>query len=67
VQNDCRPYCAAGHFHRYPVRIRFDKVERTEKGVLFSRWTATFPGRNPMGQRVESDPDFLPSSLVVLS
>jgi hypothetical protein len=21
VQNDCIPYCAAGHFHRYPVLV----------------------------------------------
>ena len=66
VQNDCTPYCAAGHFHSYPVRLRFDRVKRTDKGRLFSRWTATFPGRAPLGRHVESDPDFLPSTVRVL-
>ncbi|MFI9625933.1 hypothetical protein [Streptomyces sp. NPDC052042] len=23
--NDCRPYCAAGTFHTYPVRVRLDR------------------------------------------
>lgn len=67
VQNDCRPYCAAGHFHSYRAQLRFDRVKRTDKGPLFSRWTARFPGRTPTGQRVESDPDFLPTSLTILS
>ena len=66
VQNDCKPYCAAGHFHSFAARIRFDRPKRTAKGTLFSRWTATFPGRTPLGRHVESDPDFLPYSLAVL-
>jgi hypothetical protein len=26
--NDCIPYCAAGRFHSYPVKIRLDRVRR---------------------------------------
>ncbi len=24
--NDCVPYCAAGHFHSYPVTVRLDRL-----------------------------------------
>jgi hypothetical protein len=24
-QNDCKPYCAGGHFHAYPISIRLSK------------------------------------------
>ena len=66
VQNDCTPYCAAGHFHSYPVRLRFDRPKRTSLGELFSGWSATFPHRTPQGSHVESEPNYLPKSLPIL-
>lgn len=65
VQNDCTPYCAAGHFHSYPVRLRFDRPERTSAGLLFTRWTATFPGRSPLGRHVVTQADYLPTTVTV--
>lgn len=35
--NDCDPYCAAGHFHAYPVRIRLSRVWATEGHRVFHR------------------------------
>ncbi|MEV6123345.1 MULTISPECIES: hypothetical protein [unclassified Streptomyces] len=31
VVNDCVPYCAAGTFHSYPVRVRLDQPRPWEK------------------------------------
>lgn len=31
VLNDCRPYCAAGTFHSYPVAVRLDRPEPWQK------------------------------------
>ncbi|MET9581870.1 hypothetical protein ABZY10_01875 [Streptomyces sp. NPDC006539] len=31
VLNDCRPYCAAGKFHSYPVAVRLDRPEPWQK------------------------------------
>jgi hypothetical protein len=25
-QNDCKPYCAAGHFHTFPLTVRLSRV-----------------------------------------
>ena len=43
--NDCKPYCAAGHFHTYPVAVSLDAVARCgSRGELqFTRLTWTFP------------------------
>jgi hypothetical protein len=47
--NDCQPYCAAGHFHNYPVDIRLsgrDLVARNEP-FAYTRITLTYPGARP--------------------
>lgn len=31
VLNDCRPYCAAGKFHSYPVAVRLDRPKQWQK------------------------------------
>jgi hypothetical protein len=31
VVNDCRPFCAAGTFHSYPVTVRLDRSEPLKK------------------------------------
>ncbi|WP_406385822.1 hypothetical protein [Streptomyces sp. NBC_01618] len=29
--NDCQPYCAAGKFHTYPVKVRLDRPQSWQK------------------------------------
>ncbi|MBZ9640743.1 hypothetical protein [Streptomyces sp. PSKA30] len=48
--NDCRPYCAAGRFHSYPVVVRLDDPQPWEKQPelqRYSRMTLTYPGDRP--------------------
>jgi hypothetical protein len=49
VQNDCIPYCAAGHFHKYPViAVLWRPVGYGHShGVRFSELTMMFPGARP--------------------
>jgi hypothetical protein len=47
-QNDCNPYCAAGHFHTYPISIRLsDPVTcgggQREFARISWRWTTPIP------------------------
>jgi hypothetical protein len=47
-QNDCKPYCAAGHFHTYPLDVRLSRPVRCVRGrTEFSRWAWTFTGARP--------------------
>ena len=51
-QNDCTPYCAAGHFHTYKLRVRLSRPVDCVKGRReFSRlawwFTATKPAHVP--------------------
>ncbi len=50
-QNDCTPYCAAGHFHTYRLALRLDEVARcgSRKELQFTRVTWTFPGAKSAG------------------
>jgi hypothetical protein len=52
-QNDCTPFCAAGHFHAYPsVSIRLGRPETCRGGRrLFTRVTYRFPREKPPGQK----------------
>jgi len=49
--NDCTPYCAAGHFHVYPVAVRLDlaRVCGARPVREFTRLSWSFPGRRPAG------------------
>ncbi|MEU0375666.1 hypothetical protein ABZ070_37455 [Streptomyces sp. NPDC006283] len=50
VVNDCKPYCAAGKFHSYPVNVRFERPERWEKNPDQQRYGQlhlSFPGSRP--------------------
>ncbi|KUL36814.1 hypothetical protein ADL22_23175 [Streptomyces sp. NRRL F-4489] len=50
--NDCRPYCAAGHFHGYPVRVRFDTPQRRTGHTgqwRYTRVTLIYPANRPSG------------------
>jgi hypothetical protein len=31
-RNDCKPYCAAGHFHAFPLTIRLSRVVACVRG-----------------------------------
>jgi hypothetical protein len=47
VQNDCVPYCAAGHFHRYPVLIILWANARYGSGQRYTEITEILPGARP--------------------
>ncbi len=49
--NDCKPYCAAGHFHTYPVTIRLSHVETCGTSrQMFARIEWVFPAAKPSDQ-----------------
>ncbi|MER6185796.1 hypothetical protein [Streptomyces sp. NPDC001652] len=37
--NDCKPYCAAGHFHAYPVTVRLDHPQPWKKRPQLSHYS----------------------------
>ncbi|MFF7048088.1 hypothetical protein ACFY94_06895 [Streptomyces griseorubiginosus] len=48
--NDCKPYCAAGHFHAYRVTVRLDRSRPWKKQPQvshYSRITLTYPAARP--------------------
>lgn len=46
--NDCRPYCAAGKFHTYPVAVRLSRPEICHGSVReFTRLTVQFVAVKP--------------------
>ncbi|AEW99290.1 hypothetical protein [Streptantibioticus cattleyicolor] len=50
--NDCRPYCAAGHFHGYRATVRLDhpKAWPGHPGRWhFTRLTVHYPANHPAG------------------
>ncbi|MEU3346471.1 hypothetical protein ABZ723_16090 [Streptomyces sp. NPDC006700] len=58
--NDCKPYCAAGRFHDYPVIVRLDSPAPWKKRPElrhFTRLSLEFPAARPEGAaRVETYP-----------
>jgi hypothetical protein len=49
-QNDCKPYCAAGHFHTYRLSVRLSRPVTCVKGRReFSRIAWRFTGTKPAG------------------
>jgi hypothetical protein len=50
-ENDCVPYCAAGHFHSYPVVVHASKPRRQNcEGrvrYVYQRLRITYSGRRP--------------------
>jgi hypothetical protein len=48
-QNDCTPYCAAGHFHAYRVSVRLDRARTCGTRRLFelTRVSWAFVGAKP--------------------
>ncbi|WP_225823695.1 hypothetical protein [Streptomyces naphthomycinicus] len=50
--NDCKPYCAAGTFHAYPVTVRLVGAKTWTKHPEFQRFSQlslTYPGARPDG------------------
>jgi hypothetical protein len=47
VQNDCKPYCAAGHFHRYPVLVILWANKPYGSGQRYTEITEILPGARP--------------------
>ncbi len=48
VENDCVPFCAAGHFHRYPVDAVFWGSAAAGPGSQrYTKVTLLYPGARP--------------------
>jgi len=48
--NDCNPYCAAGHFHSYPVKVVLSQAAVCpDKHDDYREATVTFTGSRPSG------------------
>jgi hypothetical protein len=48
--NDCTPYCAAGHFHTYPVTATASKIRTCLTGGLqYTLLVLRYPGKRPPG------------------
>lgn len=46
--NDCKPYCAAGHFHAYAISLRLTRPRTCAHGRReFTRFTYRFPASKP--------------------
>ncbi|MFI9648275.1 hypothetical protein ACIHAA_18510 [Streptomyces sp. NPDC052040] len=60
VVNDCKPYCAAGKFHSYPVIVRLDRAQPWTKHPQLKQFTQlslVYTGARPEGSnRVVSYP-----------
>lgn len=53
--NDCKPYCAAGHFRDYRAVIVADGAERCGSVTAYRRVTVAFVGRSPYPNAKVSD------------
>jgi hypothetical protein len=47
VVNDCKPSCAAGHFHRYPARFLLTRARADHHHVVFHHVSTHFAGKRP--------------------
>jgi hypothetical protein len=47
--NDCKPYCAAGHFHSYRVSVTADRLARCGSAHIYTRLTVIYAGARPAG------------------
>jgi len=47
--NDCVPYCAAGRFHSYPVRLRASRRADCSNGRAYRRLQIIFTQTRPAG------------------
>lgn len=49
-ENDCNPYCAAGHFHSYPVRATATKLTPCGRARYYAHLDVAYTGKRPPGQ-----------------
>ena len=50
-QNDCKPYCAAGHFHSYPATVVLSRPRTCKNGVrVFTQLAWRFTAARPAGE-----------------
>jgi hypothetical protein len=55
--NDCNPYCAAGHYHRYAISLKLKRVRRCPNGRLqFQEADYGFPAGRPRGWAGSTQP-----------
>ena len=47
--NDCTPYCAAGHFHTYPVTATASRLRACRAGRQYTLLVLRYPGKRPAG------------------
>ena len=47
--NDCNPYCAAGHFHSYPVAVTADELTKCGAARYYARLTIQYMSMRPAG------------------
>lgn len=45
--NDCRPDCASGTFHSYPIKLALSRPRTEGKHLVFTRLTLTYAGTKP--------------------
>ena len=49
--NDCKPNCAAGHFHTYRAQVIADKLTRCGSAKIYLRLSIDFTGKRPSGTK----------------
>lgn len=56
--NDCEPYCAAGHFHNYPMVVIASGRQTCPNGQpAYAKVTYAFIGRSPLPASAQSVED----------
>jgi hypothetical protein len=45
--NDCKPYCAAGHFHSYPATVTATKLAACGRARVYGRLAVLYTGARP--------------------
>lgn len=49
IANSCTPNCAAGTFHRYPVKVTANRLTRCGSKRIYLRVTLDYSGKRPAG------------------
>jgi hypothetical protein len=57
-QNDCDPYCAAGHFHTYPATVRLDLPKSCNGRRELTRLSWHFTDGVPKGNKRSGNETF---------
>jgi hypothetical protein len=47
LANDCKPYCAAGHFHSYAATVTVDRLTRCNSARYYARLAITYASARP--------------------